>query len=127
MYAKATYGGKTASSSAAVKQAGNYVTSIEVSTNPSLSYSQFGAGDGTQSDGGSLGVIRYNYSSGSYNTTAPSSTYGSLSTSVSYSMTNGTGFYLTSSTAGTISAVTKGTTTTGVTSSNTITKTVSYT
>ncbi len=106
-------------------QAGNYVSSISVSS-VGMAYAQIGAGGGTVQDTGSNGSVTYTYTSNATSTTAPSETYGSISSSKSYSMTSGNGFSIGTST-GAVTATSKGTSVSNITSSNTITKTVTYT
>lgn len=119
----------TYTSTATCTQDGNYVTAITVSTNPTVVYASFHASGGTKNDIGVSGGVRYHFSSGQETIATPSSTYGTLtfSTNGGYSMTNGNGFSLTNNSVGTVSAATKGTRITGETTSNTITKTVTYT
>lgn len=125
-------GTKTVSGTATtkVKQAGNYVSSLTVTTNPEISYgSAIPASGGTITPTGGVGAVSYNFTSGSNSTTAPTSTYGALTTPTSYAMATGgdSRITLSSTTNGTLSGTTKGTTAVGITSSGTVTKTVTYT
>lgn len=117
----------TYTSTGTCTQNGNYVTAITVYSNPVVAIAQFPASGGSKTDTGRIGAVRYRYTSGSNDTTVPAATYGALTTSAAYTMTNGNGFFLTNATNGTVSAQTKGTTVTGATTSNTITKSVTYT
>lgn len=110
-----------------VKQEGNYVTGITVSTNPTVSVAQLPASGGTKTDTGANGAVTYHFTSTSSATTAPATTYGALTTTKNYTIVSGNGFYVKDAANGVISADTKGTTTSNVTTSNTITKTVTYT
>jgi hypothetical protein len=113
--------GKTASTTCAVIQAGNYVTSfseVEVLNKPT--YGTIPAGGGTISPTLSqyaLGGGFMNFSSGDYLEIPldipdiPSSIYGTLTTGATYSMSAGNGFTMTNTSTGTVSAETRGTTT----------------
>ena len=117
----------TYSTTTTCTQNGNYVTGITVTQDPYILIEQIPASGGSKTDNGDVGDVTYRFSSTRTSFEAPASTYGALTTSQAYAMTNGNGFYLTSTANGTVSAVTKGTTVTGETTSNTITKTVTYT
>ncbi len=114
-------------STATCTQNGNYVTTITVTTDPNISYDTIHASGGTANETGTDGAVKYTFSSGQESSTAPGSSYGSLTTSKTYAMANGNGFYLKSTSTGQVSADTKGTTESTTTISNTITKTVTYT
>ena len=124
--ASVTYSGVTATASKTVYQAGNWVESIEI-TGASATYTRISASGGTSSDSGSKGTVKYTYSSNSTGTTTPSTTYGAISSSVTYSMTNGNGFTLASTSTGNVSATSKSTTPSNVTSANTLTKSITWT
>ena len=124
-------GTKTVSGTATskAKQAGNYVASLTVTTNPTVTYGVIPAGGGAVNPGGSVGAVKYTFTSGSEATAAPGSTYGALTTPTSYSMATGgdSRISMTSTSSGQVSGTSKGTTVVGVTSSGTITKTVTFT
>lgn len=120
-------GTKTTSTSptTTVKQNPNYVTAVNFT--PTVSYSTVAASGGTANDGGGNGTVTYTFSSTSTSTTAPASTYGSLSTSKSYSMTTSGTFTAINTSSGAVTVGSKGTTISNQTSSNTVTKTVTQT
>lgn len=126
----ADYGGSVVSATSMTCQVtctqnGNYVTGITVA-NQALSIAEIHASGGTKTDTGSDGTVTYKFTTGQSTTTKPGDTYGSLTTTTSYSMTASGRFTLTDAVNGTVSATTKGTSVEGVTSSNTITKTVNH-
>ncbi len=126
----ADYGGSVVSATSMTCQVtctqnGNYVTGITVA-NQALSIAEIHASGGTKTDTGSDGTVTYKFTTGQSTTTKPGGTYGSLTTTTSYSMTASGRFTLTDTVNGTVSATTKGTSVEGVTSSNTITKTVNH-
>lgn len=77
-------GGKFDTGYIDIYQEGNYVTSINV-TAGTFSYSDISAGATSASPTVANASVRYIFSSGHTSTTAPSSAFGSLSRSISYS------------------------------------------
>lgn len=124
---KVTMNGKSASKSATIYQAGNYVTALNIAVG-SMSYPAIAAGGGTSTPSNGANTVTYHFSSGSTSTTAPASTYGSLSTTTSYSWPGASGLFTALNTStGAITASSKGTTASDATTSPTVTKTVKAT
>ena len=122
-----TKNGKSISLSQMIKQNGNYVTELTISGH-SLSYAAIGAGATSASPTHSGGTVTYKFSSGSTTTTAPSSTYGSLSATHTYSLASSqNGFTAVNSSTGTLTATGRGTTIGNARSSATVTCTGTYT
>lgn len=121
-------GGKTATKTIAVYQAANLITKVEAGSN-SFSYSPIAAG-ATSAAATSSHSPKYKFSSGASGTTTPDSKYGTLQTSVIYSIANTTtnGFTAVNSSTGALTATSRGTTY-GASSraSATVTKTLKYT
>ena len=102
--------GKSASASAAVPQAGNYATGISVSGG-GISYANIGAGATSANPTLTVFVAIFTFSSGSTTSTTPSSTYGTLSSSQTYSLSPiQNGFTAINSTTGVLTATHRGTT-----------------
>ena len=103
-------GGKTASKSITVYQAGNWVTSIQANGG-TFRYPEIGAG-ATSASPSSIPnpTVTYTFSSGSTSTTAPSSTYGSLTWSRTYTLAAvQNGFTKVDSSTGVLTASNRGT------------------
>ena len=121
-----TKNGKSISLSQMIKQNGNYVTELTISGH-SLSYAAIGAGATSASPTHSGGTVTYKFISGSTTTTAPSSTYGSLSATHTYSLASSqNGFTAVNSSTGTLTATSRGTTIGNARSSATVTCAGSY-
>lgn len=112
--------------SATVTQAANYVTDVAIKAS-TFSYGTIGAGGGTMNPTvPGNGTLTYTFSSGSSTTTTP--TAGGAETRViTFSMSAGNGFTGINTSSGAVTASSKGTTISGVTTSNTITRTLSAT
>ena len=123
-----TITGSSASKKATCYQKANLVTKIEANSN-SFSYAAIGAG-ATSATATTSHAPKYTFSSSATSTTTPSSTYGTLATSVTYSIANTTtnGFTAVNATTGALTATSRGTTygASGRTSA-TVTKTLKYT
>ena len=118
-----SFDGKTASDNATVYQAGNYVTSIDL-TGFAIAYSKsVSAAGGTVSPTVTNGTVRYYYSSGSNGTATPSSTYGSLTSAIIYSGNAANGFTAPNATTGAMTASNRGTVTGSARNSGTVTAT----
>ena len=118
-----SFDGKTASDSATVYQAGNYVTSIDL-TGFAIAYSKsVSAAGGTVSPTVTNGTVKFYYSSGSNGTTTPSSTYGSLTSAIIYSGNAANGFSAPNATTGAMTASNRGTVTGSARNSGTVTAT----
>ena len=122
----------TATATASCVQAGNYITSISVSSsNRTLTYGQAAASGGTltPTKGGYLDTT-FTFSSGFTSTTLPGSIYGSLATtSTSFSGSASGTFGAPNSSTGAVIVSSKGTTTSEVTSGSAVTmsETVTWT
>ena len=126
---KVTLNGKEATKTVTVKQLGNYVTSIAVKDH-TFSYDNIGAGATASGNPKCVSTPEYTFSSGSKSTTTPSTTYGSLSSSASYSIANKTtnGFTNINQTSGVLTATSRGVTYGASTrSSAQVTRTITYT
>lgn len=116
-------GSKSATKSLTVYQAGNYVTAIDL-TGFAVSYSKsVSAGGGTVSPSVTGGSVKFTFTSGSTTTTTPSSTYGSLSSAVSYSGSAANGFSAPNSSSGSMTASDRATTEGAAQNSGTVTAT----
>lgn len=108
-------------------QAGNYVESLSSYSKTEFSYNQVSAGGGTANPVISeYGVLQLNFTSGAkaYNNgTIPSTTYGKLEYSTTYSMTPKETFSSINSNTGAVTVSSKGTIISNTTTSNTITRT----
>lgn len=118
--------GKSGSKSVAVKQVGNYVTSFEV--NPALfSYEDISAGDTSASPKlvAQTPNIEYTFSSGSTSNDTPASTYGTYSSTVSYSLGSViNGFTAVDEKTGVLTATNRGTTIGSARTSGVVTRTL---
>lgn len=106
-----TLNGKSGTISATVYQAGNYVTNLAV-RGSTFSYVNIGAGatSATPTVPGD-GLFTYTFSSGSTSNTTPSSTYGTKTDSVSYTLGSvQNGFTAVNSSTGVLTATSYGTT-----------------
>lgn len=100
---------KEATKTVTVKQLGNYVTGIAVKSH-TFSYDNIGAGATASGNPKCASTPEYTFSSGSKSTTTPSTTYGTLSSSASYSIANKTtnGFTNINQTSGVLTATSRG-------------------
>lgn len=109
--------------SATVTQAANYVTAVAIKAS-TFSYGTIGAGGGTMNPTvPGNGTLTYTFSSGSSTKTTPTAG-GTETRVVTFSMSAGNGFTGINASSGAVSASSKGTTISGVTTSNTITRTL---
>ena len=116
-------GSKSATKSLTVYQAGNYVTAIDL-TGFAVSYSKsVSASGGTVSPSVTGGSVKFTFTSGGTTTTTPSSTYGSLSSAVSYSGSAANGFSAPNSLSGSMTASDRATTVGAARNSGTVTAT----
>ena len=116
--------GKSKSASAAVPQAGNYVTGISVSGG-GISYANIGAGATSANPTLTGFVATFTFSSGSTTSTTPSTTYGTLSSSQTYSLSPiQNGFTAINSTNGVLTATHRGTTIGAARTSGTVTRNI---
>ena len=122
--ATVTLNDKSGSKSVAVKQAGNYVTTINV-VGSSFQYADIGAGDtSAYPKSFSGGSVTYTFSSGSTSTTTPAATYGSYSVVTTYSLGSVVnGFTTVNSETGALTATNRGTTIGPARTSGVVTKT----
>lgn len=119
--------GKSASASAAVPQAGNYVTSLTLSSG-TFSYPTISAGatSATPTVNGFVGTFKF--TSGGSTTTTPASTYGTLTTSITYSLSaSQNGFTAINSANGVLTATSRGTTIGAARTSGTVTRKITCT
>lgn len=126
---KVVLNGKEATKTATVKQLGNYVTGIAVKDH-TFSYDNIGAGATASGNPKCVSTPEYTFSSGSKSTTTPADTYGSLTSSASYSIANVTtnGFTNINQTSGVLTATSRGATYGASTrSSAQVTRTITYT
>ena len=127
-----TYGGASVTSnahntSASYGQAANLITAVEANSN-NFSYSNISAG-ATSATPTTNHAPKYTFSSGSTSTTTPDTTYGSLTTSVTYTMANNTtnGFTACNSSTGVLTATNRGTTIGNARTSANVVKSLTYT
>lgn len=115
---------KTATNQTDVYQSGNYVTALSLSGG-SLSYNkQLPAGATEAVPTASNMTITYKFSSGGSTTTAPSSTYGSIATSLQYSLGSvQNGFTAVNAQTGVLTATNRGTATGAARTSGVVTRT----
>jgi hypothetical protein len=108
---KVVLNGKEATKTVTVKQLGNYVTGIAVKDH-TFSYDNIGAGATASGNPKCVSTPEYTFSSGSKSTTTPADTYGSLTSSASYSIANVTtnGFTNINQTSGVLTATSRGAT-----------------
>lgn len=116
-------GSKSATKSLTVYQAGNYVTSVDL-TGFAIAYSKsVSAAGGTVSPSVTQGSVKFTFTSGSTSTSTPSSTYGSLASSITYSGSAANGFSAPNSSSGAMTASDRGTTEGAARNSGTVTAT----
>lgn len=117
----------TAKSSKSHSQAANLITKVEANSN-TFSYSNINAGS-TSASPSTNHSPKYTFSSGSTSTTTPDTSYGSLTTSVTYTMANNTtnGFTACSSSTGVLTATNRGTTIGNARTSANVVKSLTYT
>lgn len=116
-------GSKSATKSLTVYQAGNYVKSVDL-TGFAIAYSKgVSAAGGTVSPSVTQGSVKFTFTSGSTSTSTPSSTYGSLASSITYSGSAANGFSAPNSSSGAMTASDRGTTEGASRNSGTVTAT----
>ena len=122
-----TLNGKTGTVGNIVTQAGNYVTSLTLSSG-TFSYPTISAGatSATPTVNGFVGTFKF--TSGGSTTTTPGSTYGELTTSITYSLSaSQNGFTAVNSSSGVLTATSRGTTIGTARSSGTVTRKITCT
>ena len=122
-----TLNGKTGTVGNIVTQAGNYVTSLTLSSG-TFSYPTISAGatSATPTVNGFVGTFKF--TSGSTSTTTPASTYGTLTTSITYSLSaSQNGFTAVNSSSGVLTATSRGTTIGAARTSGTVTRKITCT
>lgn len=122
-----TLNGKTGTVGNIVTQAGNYVTSLTLSSG-TFSYPTISAGatSATPTVNGFVGTFKF--TSGGSTTTTPASTYGELTTSITYSLSaSQNGFTAVNSSSGVLTATSRGTTIGTARSSGTVTRKITCT
>lgn len=124
---KVTINGKSNTATITATQVGNYVTAVTPAA-ITLSYPDIAAGatSSTPTIGG--GAVTYTFSSGSTSTTAPSSTYGALTSANDYKLSaSQNGFTAVNKTSGVLTATSRGTTEGDARTSGTVTRTYTVT
>lgn len=122
-----TLNGKTGTVGNIVTQAGNYVTSLTLSSG-TFSYPTISAGatSATPTVNGFVGTFKF--TSGGSTTTAPGSTYGTLTTSITFSLSaSQNGFTAVNSSSGVLTATSRGTTIGTARTSGTVTRKITCT
>lgn len=122
-----TLNGKTGTVGNIVTQAGNYVTSLTLSSG-TFSYPTISAGatSATPTVNGFVGTFKF--TSGGSTTTTPASTYGKLTTSITYSLSaSQNGFTAINSANGVLTATSRGTTIGAARTSGTVTRKITST
>lgn len=122
-----TLNGKTGTVGNIVTQAGNYVTSLTLSSG-TFSYPTISAGatSATPTVNGFVGTFKF--TSGGSTTTTPGSTYGKLTTSITYSLSaSQNGFTAVNSSSGVLTATSRGTTIGTARTSGTVTRKITST
>ena len=122
-----TLNGKTGTVGNIVTQAGNYVTSLTLSSG-TFSYPTISAGatSATPTVNGFVGTFKF--TSGGSTTTTPASTYGTLTTSITYSLSaSQNGFTAINSANGILTATSRGTTIGAARTSGTVTRKITST
>lgn len=122
-----TLNGKTGTVGNIVTQAGNYVTSLTLSSG-TFSYPTISAGatSATPTVKGFVGTFKF--TSGGSTTTTPASTYGTLTTSITYSLSaSQNGFTAINSANGVLTATSRGTTIGAARTSGTVTRKITCT
>ncbi len=106
---KAVLNGKTKTASAAVQQAGNYVSSIAFAAS-NFSYGKVAAGGTSATPLAPTPGVTFTFTSGSTSTTAPSATFGSLSVGKSFKLDEvKNGFTGVDTSSGVLAATSRGT------------------
>lgn len=103
-----TLNGKTGTIGTTIAQQGNFVTNLAI-TDGALSYANVAAAGGNGYPTVSTQTVTYTFTSGSTSTTAPSTTYGSYSFSVKYSLESVKNGFSSITDGGVISATSRGT------------------
>ena len=103
-----TLNGKTGTIGTTIAQQGNFVTNLAI-TDGALSYANVAAAGGNGYPIVSTQTVTYTFTSGSTSTTAPSTTYGSYSFSVKYSLESVKNGFSSITDGGVISATSRGT------------------
>ena len=122
-----TLNGKAGTVGNIVTQAGNYVTSLTLSSG-TFSYPTISAGatSATPTVNGFVGTFKF--TSGGSTTTTPASTYGTLTTSITYSVSaSQNGFTAINSANGVLTATSRGTTIGAARTSGTVTRKITCT
>ena len=122
-----TLNGKTGTVGNIVTQAANYVTSLTLSSG-TFSYPTISAGatSATPTVKGFVGTFKF--TSGGSTTTTPESTYGELTTSITYSLSaSQNGFTAVNSSSGVLTATSRGTTIGTARTSGTVTRKITST
>lgn len=122
-----TLNGKTGTVGNIVTQAGNYVTSLTLSSG-TFSYPTISAGatSATPTVNGFVGTFKF--TSGGSTTTTPASTYGTLTTSITFSLSaSQNGFTAVNSSSGVLTATSRGTTIGTARTSSTVTRKITST
>lgn len=122
-----TLNGKTGTVGNIVTQAGNYVTSLTLSSG-TFSYPTISAGatSATPTVNGFVGTFKF--TSGGSTTTTPASTYGKLTTSITYSLSaSQNGFTAVNSSSGVLTATSRDTTIGTARTSGTVTRKITST
>lgn len=122
-----TLNGKAGTVGNIVTQAGNYVTSLTLSSG-TFSYPTISAGatSATPTVNGFVGTFKF--TSGGSTTTTPASTYGKLTTSITYSLSaSQNGFTAVNSSSGVLTATSRGTAIGTARSSGTVTRKITCT
>ena len=122
-----TLNGKTGTVGNIVTQAGNYVTSLTLSSG-TFSYPTISAGatSATPTINGFVGTFKF--TSGGSTTTTPGSTYGELTTSITYSLSaSQNGFTAVNSSSGVLTATSRDTTIGTARTSGTVTRKITST
>jgi hypothetical protein len=122
-----TLNGKTGTVGNIVTQAGNYVTSLTLSSG-TFSYPTISAGatSATPTVKGFVGTFKF--TSGGSTTTTPESTYGELTTSITYSLSaSQNGFTAVNSSSGVLTTTSRGTTIGTARTSGTVTRKITST
>lgn len=122
-----TLNGKTGTVGNIVTQAGNYVTSLTLSSG-TFSYPTISAGATSATPTVNSFVGTFKFTSGGSTTTTPASTYGTLTTSITYSLSaSQNGFTAVNSSSGVLTATSRGTTIGTARNSGTVTRKITCT
>ena len=122
-----TLNGKTGTVGNIVTQAGNYVTSLTLSSG-TFSYPTISAGATSATPTVNSFVGTFKFTSGGSTTTTPGSTYGTLTTSITFSLSaSQNGFTAVNSSSGVLTATSRGTTIGTARTSGTVTRKITCT